>query len=69
MSSFPKWPHVESGTNVVVPNALETVVENNAERVFDFIVAEDVSPVRADTCDACGSEMQLVGYAAVGRTT
>jgi hypothetical protein len=42
MSSFPKLPHVEAGTNLVVLNALETVVENNAERVFDFIVAEDV---------------------------
>jgi hypothetical protein len=42
MSPFPKLPHVEAGTNLVVLNALETVVENNAERVFDFIVAEDV---------------------------
>jgi hypothetical protein len=42
MSSFPKLPHVEAGTNLFVLNALETVVENNAERVFDFIVAEDV---------------------------
>jgi hypothetical protein len=42
MSSFPKLPHVEAGTNLVVLNALETVVENNVERVFDFIVAEDV---------------------------
>ena len=35
-------PHVEAGTNLVVLNALETLIENNAERVFDFIVAEDV---------------------------
>jgi hypothetical protein len=37
MSSFPKLPHGEAGTNLV-----EAAVENNAERVFDFIVAEDV---------------------------
>ena len=42
MGSFPKLPHVEAGTNLFVLNALETVVDNNAERVFDFIVAEDV---------------------------
>lgn len=42
MNSFPKLPHVETGTNLFVLNALEAVIENNAERVFDFIVAEDV---------------------------
>jgi hypothetical protein len=42
LSSFPKLPHVEAGNNLVVLNALETLIENNAERVFDFIVAEDV---------------------------
>ena len=42
LSSFPKLPHVEAGTNLVVLNALEAVVQNNVERVFDFIVAEDV---------------------------
>jgi hypothetical protein len=35
-------PHVEAGTNLVVLNALEAVVQNNVERVFDFIVAEDI---------------------------
>jgi hypothetical protein len=42
LSSFPKLPHVEAGANLFVLNALETVVENNAQRVFDFIGAEDV---------------------------
>jgi hypothetical protein len=42
LSSFPKLPHVEAGTNLVVLNALEAVVQNNVERVFDFIVAEDI---------------------------
>lgn len=41
MSSFPKLPHVEAGTNLFVLNSFESVIENNAERVFDFIAAED----------------------------
>ncbi|MEL6500021.1 MAG: hypothetical protein AAFQ23_01255 [Cyanobacteria bacterium J06623_1] len=35
-------PHVESKTSFMVSNALTATIDNNIERVYDFIVAEDV---------------------------
>ncbi|MEL6928249.1 MAG: hypothetical protein AAFO95_06420 [Cyanobacteria bacterium J06600_6] len=39
---FLSLPHVEAKTNIMVMNAVSTTVNNNVERVYDFISAEDV---------------------------
>ena len=42
MQKSPTLPHVEAKTNLMLMNALEATVDNNIERVYDFITAEDL---------------------------
>lgn len=39
---FEIYPHVKCQTNLMVSNNLMATIDNNIERVYDFIVAEDV---------------------------
>lgn len=49
-------PHEEAQTNLMYVTALGATVENNIERVYDFVVAEDVH------LNFLGGEPRMLGY-------